>query len=41
MSKTSKHKMVWARKSVDPILKAVMAAIHQTAETPPKGDVHA
>jgi len=37
MSKTSKHKMVWARKSVDPILKAVMAAIHQTAETPPKG----
>jgi hypothetical protein len=37
MSKPSKHKLVWARKSVDPILRAVMSAIHQTAEKPPKG----
>lgn len=33
----SKHKMIWARHSVDPILRKVIAEIHQTAETPPKG----
>jgi len=37
MSNPSKHRMVWARKKPDPILAAVMSAIHQTAEKPPKG----
>jgi len=33
----SKHKMVWARKSIDPILQQVMAEIHKTADKPAKG----
>ena len=37
MSRKAQGKMLYARSNVDPILKAVMAAIHQTAEKPPKG----
>jgi len=39
MANASKGKMVWGRKSIDPILKAVLAEIHKTAEKPDKGFV--
>lgn len=39
MANPSKGKMVWGRKSIDPILKAVIAEIHKTAQKPDKGFV--
>lgn len=32
-----KRKMLYNRKRLDPILSAVLSAIHKTAEKPPKG----
>ena len=37
MGNASKDKMVWGRKNIDPILKAVLAEIHKTAQKPDKG----
>jgi hypothetical protein len=37
MSNTTKGKMIYARAKADPILAAVMADIHRTAQKPPAG----
>ena len=37
MGNVSKGKMVWGRKNIDPILKAVLAEIHKSAQSADKG----
>jgi hypothetical protein len=37
MGNASKGKMVWGRKNIDPVLKAVLAEIHKTAQPADKG----